>query len=59
MGLRLAELSISDLLPLIPMKDLVIKPGESQVIDYFYVNTDNLVSFQHQLKVKKNREAAN
>jgi len=52
-GLRLAELSISDLLPLIPMKDLVIKPGESQVIDYFYVNTDNLVSFQHQLKVKK------
>ncbi|HOQ17669.1 MAG TPA: stalk domain-containing protein [Defluviitaleaceae bacterium] len=58
-GLKLAELSITDLLPPVLMKDLVVKAGETKVMDYFYVNTANLVSFQHQFVIKKKSGTGN
>lgn len=52
-GLKIAEQSISNKLPLIATNNLVVKSGNTLVIDDFYVTSGNLISFQHEFKVKK------
>lgn len=52
-GLKVAELSISNKLPSIPMDKTAIKSRSSQVIDDFYVSSGNLIGFQYEFRVKK------
>ncbi|NLK20704.1 MAG: copper amine oxidase N-terminal domain-containing protein [Epulopiscium sp.] len=52
-GLKVAELGISNKLPIIPMRKTVMKPGETLLMDDFYVSSGNLIEFQHEFKVKK------
>lgn len=52
-GLKVAELSMSDQLPIIPMSKTALRSRTSQVIDDFYVSSGNLIGFQYEFKVKK------
>ena len=52
-GLKVAELSISNQLPYIPLDKTAIRSRSSQVIDDFYVSSGNLIGFQYEFKVKK------
>lgn len=52
-GLKVAELSISNQLPYIALDKTAIRSRSSQIIDDFYVSSGNLIGFQYEFKVKK------
>ncbi|MBZ4668402.1 MAG: hypothetical protein PWP07_1663 [Epulopiscium sp.] len=52
-GLKIAELSISNQLPIIALDRTAIRSRNSLVIDDFYVSSGSLIGFQYEFKVKK------
>ncbi|WP_058486875.1 stalk domain-containing protein [Defluviitalea phaphyphila] len=52
-GLKVAELSLSGTLPLIPMNTTYIKSGSTQIIDSLHLGSETLIGFQYEFKVKK------
>ena len=52
-GVKIAELSISDKLPAIDLNNTVVGKGESITLDYFFANHEHLISFLHEFSVEK------
>lgn len=52
-GVKIAELSISDKLPDIDLANTVVGKGESITLDYFFANHEHLMSFLHEFTVEK------